>query len=51
LVIEQDEDLKHTTSKLQEKYEAWGLTLNLTKIKHLSIGKAGHNLSLEGNTL
>jgi hypothetical protein len=51
VVTGQDEDLEYTTSKLHEKYETLGMTSNLTKTKHLSIGKAGHNLSLEGNTL
>jgi hypothetical protein len=36
-------------NKLQDKYEAWGLTLNITKTKYLSIRKPEHNLSLEGN--
>jgi hypothetical protein len=31
----------------QEKYEAWGLTLNLTETKCVSVGKPEHNLYLK----
>jgi hypothetical protein len=39
------------TRKLQDEYETWGLTLNLTKTKYLSTGKPEHNLSLEARDI
>jgi hypothetical protein len=35
--------------KLQEEYETWRLTLNLTRTKYLSIKKSGDN-TLKGNS-
>jgi hypothetical protein len=50
-IAQDDDDLEYVTRKLQEEYEAWGLSLNLTKAKCPSVDKPGHNLLLEGNSI
>jgi hypothetical protein len=36
VIAQDDEDLEHMTTELQEEYEAWSLTLYLTKINYQS---------------
>jgi hypothetical protein len=48
LLIAQDyEDLEYMTRKLIDKYDLWGLKLNVKKTKYMAIGDTSRDLQLE----
>lgn len=45
------ENLEHMTRKLKDKYEKWGLQLNIDKIQYICIIKETTDLNLDNNEI
>ena len=51
VMAQSKEDLEYMCRKLREEYSKWGLTVNIAKTKHVSLGTDTNHLELDNGDI
>ena len=51
VMAQSKKDLVYTCRKLEEEYSKWGLTVNIAKTKHMSLGTDTNHLELDNGVI